>query len=272
MRLKLRKWDIAEHLMRKPGSIILLLGKRGTGKSHMMGQLAHTYASNGNIDLAVGFSPTHETNRGLAFIPESLIFPEFDEAVVDRIVQHQRKCMKDGRELKRVVLFLDDCGYDSSSIFKSKCIKNLFYNGRHYRIAIVIALQYAVDMGPAFRANVDVVMTMRNTIQGDRERLWKNYFGQFETFRHFCAAMDKCTENFSALVSANNLSQSNELNDSVFWYRAPRDVPEVTVGCAAIQSCNRLCYEDMSEVAREEQRDDVHLGDEQGNTLATRAA
>ncbi len=32
MKLKIKKWDIKTHLSKKPGSIILLLGKRGSGK------------------------------------------------------------------------------------------------------------------------------------------------------------------------------------------------------------------------------------------------
>ncbi len=172
MKLKIRRFPLNEVLSKKPGSIILLLGKRGSGKSCMMVEIAKQLYDSGNIDIAIGMSPTDESNKTLtSFLPQTLIYPEFKESIVEKIMQAQKKQIKAGKEAKKVFLFLDDCGYDSKLIFNSKVMKRLFYNGRHSKIGLVMALQYAIDMPVSFRANCDICITMRETIYSNRERL-----------------------------------------------------------------------------------------------------
>ena len=244
MKLKIRRFPMNEVLSQKPGSIILLLGKRGSGKSCMMVEIAKQLYDAGHIDIAVGMSPTDESNKTLtSFLPKTLIYSEFKESIVEKIMQAQKKQIKSGKKAKKVVLFLDDCGYDSKLIFNSKVMKRLFYNGRHSSIGLVMALQYAIDMPVSFRANCDICITMRETIYSNRERLYKQYFGQFNNMKSFGMAMDACTENYSALVSCTNLhTNSNELTDSVFWYKAKVEHEPFTLGSSAIKSLDCKCY------------------------------
>ena len=281
MKLKIRKWDIANHLTKKPGSIILLLGKRGTGKSVMMIDIAKTLQDAGIIDLAIGMSPTDESNGTLSqFLPKTLIYPDFNENIVERILQQQKKQIKEGKECKRVFIFMDDCGYDSKAIFNSKVMKRLFYNGRHSKIGLCLALQYAIDMPVAFRANCDVCITMRETIYSNRERLYKQYFGQFENMKAFCMTMDACTENYSALVSANNITHSNDICDSVFWYRAGVHKEPFVLGSKAVQALDRRCFDDVearleaekkkNQLDKKSEINRVVCGDENGKSIYKR--
>lgn len=284
MKLKIRKWQIQEHLTKKPGSIVLLLGKRGTGKSVMMVDIARTLHESGVIDMAIGMSPTDESNQTLScFLPKTLIYPDFNENIVERIMAEQKKQIKEkGKDnIRRVFIFMDDCGYDSKSIFNSKVMKRLFYNGRHSKVGLCLALQYAIDMPVAFRANCDICITMRETIYSNRERLYKQYFGMFQNMKSFGLAMDACTENYSAMVSANNLTNSNNITDSVFWYRAALDKPPFILGSRAVQKLDNRCYEDVEvemekkrlESERQAQNSEVNrvvCGDEQGKSMYPR--
>ncbi len=283
MKLKIRKWNIQEHLSTKPGSILLLLGKRGTGKSIMMQEIARVLHESKCIDLAIGMSPTDESNKTLsAFLPQTLIYPDFDEKIIERIMQEQKKQIKANKEAKRVFIFMDDCGYDSKTIFNSKVMKRLFYNGRHSKIGLCLALQYAIDMPVAFRANCDICITMRETIYSNRERLYKQYFGQFRDMKSFGMAMDSCTENYSALVSATNMTNSNNITDSIFWFRARVDEEPFILGSKAVKKLDNDCYDDVEarlQAERErreaEQRQQseinrVERGDEDGKTIYKR--
>ncbi len=280
VKLKIKKWDIVTHLASKPGSIILLLGKRGTGKSVLMQDIAKVMADNGNIDLALGMSPTDESNGALSkFLPHTLIHSEFNENVIQNIVNAQKKALKAGKPLKRVVIWLDDCGYDSAKIFKSKVMKSLFYNGRHYCIGVVMSMQFCIDVPTGFRANTDVCITLKEQIQSNRDRLWKQYFGQFETFKSFNLAMNAVTNEYGALVSANNLSQSNDICDSIFWYRARVDIPTFCLGSKIIFNIDGHCYEDreavLEEAAQSEKRaqetiENVVPSDVNGKTIVER--
>ena len=285
MKLKIRRFPMNEVLRKKPGSIILLLGKRGSGKSCMMIEIAKQLYEAGNIDIAVGMSPTDESNKTLSsFLPQTLIYPEFKESIVEKIMQQQKKQIKEkGPEgAKRVFLFLDDCGYDSKLIFNSKVMKRLFYNGRHSKIGLVMALQYAIDMPVSFRANCDICITMRETIYSNRERLYKQYFGQFSSMKSFGMAMDACTADYSSLVSCTNLhNNSNELTDSVFWYKAKIDHEPFILGSSAVKRMDRQCYDDVeAQIEEEKKKREAELnrsevnrvvrGDEDGKTAKLR--
>ena len=244
MKLKLRRWDALTHLTRKPCSLILLIGKRGTGKSHLLQYLATIYKQTGKIDMAIGFSPTDESNEVLSsIIPRTLIYTDFDEGVIEKIMLEQRRRIRQGKPKRHVLLIMDDCGYDSRKIFKSNVIKNLFYNGRHMFVTLIVTLQYIMDMPSNFRTNIDVCISLRENIGANRQRLWSYFFGQFPTLAAFNMAMDATTGNYGALVCANNLTLSTDISDSVFWFRAPAEVPRARLGNPALWRLDERCYE-----------------------------
>jgi hypothetical protein len=53
----------------------------------------------------------------------------------------------------------------------------------------------------------------------NRRRLYENYGSAFPSFEFFCQMMDQCTQNYECLVINNN-TQSNKLEDTIFWYKA----------------------------------------------------
>ena len=79
-------------------------------------------------------------------------------------------------------------------------------------------MQDAIALGPAVRGNCDVVIALAERMVGNRKRLYESFFGM-TSFPEFCAIMDKCTDNFEALVLFNK-AQSNDISDSLFWYKA----------------------------------------------------
>ena len=115
-------------------------------------------------------------------------------------------------------LILDDCLYDNSWV-RSKHVRSLFMNGRHYKLLFVITMQYALGIPPNLRTNVDYVFLLRENIVQNRRRLYDSFAGMFPSFDMFCQVMDQCTENFECLVINNN-AKSNKLTDQVFWYKA----------------------------------------------------
>ena len=56
--------------------------------------------------------------------------------------------------------------------------------------------------------------------------------------------MDACTNNYGAIVTANNLTTSNDICDSVFWIRAPLNVPTVKLGHPSVWAMDSAAYED----------------------------
>ena len=92
-------------------------------------------------------------------------------------------------------------------------------NGRHWKIMLVITMQYPLGIPPNLRTNIDYVFILREPYIANRKRIYENYAGMFPTFESFCQVMDQCTENYECLVVDNN-AKSNKLTDQIFWYKA----------------------------------------------------
>ena len=90
---------------------------------------------------------------------------------------------------------------------------------RHWKILLIITMQYPLGIPPALRTNVDYVFILRENVRSNRKRIFENYASMFPSFEAFCSVLDSCTENYECLVIDNN-SKSNRLQDQIFWYRA----------------------------------------------------
>ena len=118
----------------------------------------------------------------------------------------------------RAFVILDDCLFDDKWT-RDKVMRLLFMNGRHWKIMLVITMQYPLGVPPNLRTNIDYVFILREPYINNRKRIYENYAGMFPTFESFCQVMDQCTENYECLV-INNSSRSNKLQDQIFWYKA----------------------------------------------------
>jgi hypothetical protein len=163
-----------------------------------------------------------------AHVPKLFIHDEYHTAIIENILKRQKTVMKQiKKEMEaykrtsidpRAFVILDDCLYDNKWT-KDKMMRLLFMNGRHWKIMLIITMQYPLGIPPNLRTNIDYVFILREPYIANRKRIWENYAGMFPTFESFCQVMDQCTENFECLVINNN-SKSNKLQDTIFWYKA----------------------------------------------------
>jgi len=223
MKLRLSKFDPDGM---KPYRIILLVGKRGTGKSVLLNDLMY-YLSR-KVDYAVAMTPTEETRREFrAHMPESWIYDNFNGPKVDQLLALQRDAAKRDK-LRKILLVLDDCMYDKK-VLKNIGIRDIFMNGRHLYLTFTVAMQYVMDMTPDLRTQVDYVFALRENIISNKQKLWKYFFGMFERFEDFSRVMDKCTSDHGCIV-LDNTAQSNNVQDSIFWYKANINPPPYKIG------------------------------------------
>lgn len=227
--LRLKYFDITSI---KSTHTVVLLGKRDTGKSTVAKDILFYHR---DMPMGTVICPTEPVNPTYSkFIPSIFVHDEYDAAIVDKLMQRQRKVKNLIMEQEakysnsdidsRVFLIMDDCGADADAWAKSKQIRNLFMNGRHSNVLVLITMQYPMGIPPTLRSNIDFVFILRENVMSNRRRIWENYAGIFRTFDLFCEVMDQCTENYEMLVICNN-SKSNTLTDSVFWYKAEPHPP-----------------------------------------------
>ncbi len=213
----LRKFDITTI---PDDSVVIFVGKRATGKSFLVRDLMFHKQ---HIPIGTVISATEGANEFYQkIVPKKFIRYEYDETVSERVVNRQKKAVKLAKRNPerdpRAFYLLDDCMFDSKWT-RSKMIRSLFMNGRHFRILFLITMQFALGIPPVLRSNVDYIFILRDSLIQNRKRLFESYAGMFGKFETFCTFMDKCTENYHCLVIHNN-AKSNKLEDQVFWYKA----------------------------------------------------
>tara|TARA_B110000008_G_C16947968_1_gene555250 strand:- start:394 stop:1233 length:840 start_codon:yes stop_codon:yes gene_type:complete len=216
-RLVLRKFDITSI---PDDSVVVFVGKRETGKSFLVRDLLYHKQ---HLPIGTVISATEGANEFYQkMVPKKFIRHEYEEAISERVVARQKMAVKQSKRDKecdpRAFYLLDDCMFDSKWT-RSKMIRALFMNGRHFRIMFLITMQYALGIPPVLRSNIDYIFLLRDSLIQNRRRLYDSYAGMFGTFDLFCRVMDQCTENFHCLVIHNN-AKSNKLEDQVFWYKA----------------------------------------------------
>lgn len=210
----------------KDDSVILLLGKRNTGKSFLLKDILYHLR---NLPIGTVISPTEIANKFFEnFIPGMLIHEDYTPTILDRFVERQKKITDQWNLEKkrygrsdldpRSFLCLDDCLYDKTWV-NDKNIRFLFMNGRHVKTFLAITMQYPLGVPPHLRANVDYVFILRENQMKNRERIYEQYCGCFSSFEEFNQVLNQTTENYECLV-IDNKTQSNKLEDQVYWYKA----------------------------------------------------
>ena len=229
MTLELKKFDmktISFKTDENNGPVIVLIGRRDTGKSFLVRDLLYYHQ---DIPIGTVISGT-EAGNGFysAHVPKLFIHDEYNTAIVENILKRQKTVLKQvKREIEhyrrsnidsRAFVILDDCLFDATWT-KDKVMRLLFMNGRHWKIMLIITMQYPLGIPPNLRTNIDYVFILREPYISNRKRIYENYAGMFPTFESFCQVMDQCTENYECLVINNN-AKSNKLHEQIFWYKA----------------------------------------------------
>jgi hypothetical protein len=222
MDVSLRKFD-----MRKipQDAVCVFIGKRRTGKSTLVKDLLFHHQ---DMPLGVVMSGTEESNSFYSKIVP-LVEGQFNPQMLSNLVKRQKAMMikiveeKDAGQTRsrydpRLMLILDDCMYDDNWT-RDPNIRYIFMNGRHFKVFFLITMQYPLGIQPALRTNVDFVFILREPYLNNRKRIYENYASAFPSFEFFCQIMDQCTQNYECIV-VDNTSQSNKLEDIVFWYKA----------------------------------------------------
>ena len=229
MTLQLKKFDM-KSISFKPdenkGPVVVLIGRRDTGKSFLVRDLLYYHQ---DIPIGTVISGT-EAGNGFysSHVPKLFIHDEYNVAIIENILKRQKTVLKqikkDMETYKksnidpRAFVILDDCLFDDRWT-RDKMMRLLFMNGRHWKIMLIITMQYPLGIPPTLRTNIDYVFILREPYIANRKRIYENYAGMFPTFESFCQVMDQCTENYECLVINNNV-KSNKLHEQIFWYKA----------------------------------------------------
>jgi hypothetical protein len=153
MTLELKKFDMKNIRFdpnKNAGPVIVLIGRRDTGKSFLVRDLLFYHQ---NIPIGTVISGT-EAGNGFysAHVPKLFIHDEYNTAIVENILKRQKAVLKQMKKEEeaykrrsnidpRAFVILDDCLFDSTWT-KDKMMRMLFMNGRHWKVMLIITMQY----------------------------------------------------------------------------------------------------------------------------------
>ena len=174
MTLDLKKFNMKD-ISFKPdenkGPVVVLIGRRDTGKSYLVRDLLYYQQ---DIPIGTVISGT-EAGNGFysSHVPKLFIHDEYNTAIIENILKRQKQVLKQIKKEvttykkssidPRAFVILDDCLYDSSWS-KDKMMRLLFLNGRHWKIMLIITMQYPLGIPPNLRTNIDYVFILENLI------------------------------------------------------------------------------------------------------------
>ncbi|QKF94580.1 VV A32-like packaging ATPase [Fadolivirus algeromassiliense] len=164
-------------------SKILIIGKRGTGKTNVVRSL-YSYIQN-NIDEIHVFSnvTSFYTDITNAIYNDYSLLTEFAEYCQHHHDTHKLLIVENLCEKKQFEL-LDE----------------FLYNGSAYNVTLIVTLQTPTGFKPLERDMFNYVFTAQENFYSNRQKLHSYYFGMYPTLNQFNESMDHLVE-FEFLVS-----------------------------------------------------------------------
>lgn len=218
-----------DHKSIAKGSIIAMIGKRGSGKSEAMKSICYHFKD--SIPRFVVVSKSEQNNNFFKqFIPKNFVYYKWDPMILKRIFTLQDNLIKKyGSKDPRthLMLILDDCLCDKQ-LWKQPEILELFQNGRHKNITFMFSMQYSKGIAPELRGNVDYVFVYYHETVNEKKKIYEEWIGGFETYKQFVAVFDAVAENYQCLVRKNK--QTREISEKIFRYKAPINLPPFRTG------------------------------------------
>lgn len=213
------------------GSKIVCIGKPGSGKSKLITSLLYEKRSCFPIGLVM--SGTEESNHQYGthidngrkvdgIFPDTFVYPELRKDVLEKFIKRQQVA-KEYLPNSFALILLDDC-MDDPKVFNDPLFHRIYKNGRTWNFLMITALQYCMDVKPVIRTSIDGAFIFREPNIKVRKAIYENYASIIPTFKLFCDIMDNIAVDYTAIY-IHNRTQSNDVEDCVFWYRA-KPVPK----------------------------------------------
>ena len=155
--IKIKKFDMKKL---KKESIVVCIGKRNTGKSFLIKDILYHKKE---LPMGLVISRTdHLCHFYDKFIPSMFIHDRYSPEILNKLFKRQETALKKQWTEPHCFLLLDDCLSDAKAWSKDERIKEIFFNGRHYKILFLLTMQSPMGIPPSMRTNIDFTFILKN--------------------------------------------------------------------------------------------------------------
>jgi energy-coupling factor transporter ATP-binding protein EcfA2 len=230
------KFKPEEHDLYK--KVIAVIGPRGSGKSTLIKDLLYQVRK---IPIGKVINGTERASPFYSdFVPDILIDTEWDLEKAEDFKDRAEDLMElklNNPKYKRVnthsFFLLDDCLYDDNWP-KTKVMREIFMNGRHYNITFIVAMQTPLGLPPPLRDQIDYTFICGVSGNNNKQKIFDNYIKGIDNRKQFFKIVDSCTAGFNCLV-IKNCAKATSMTDNVFWHKANEH--------SGFMMCNKVVWE-----------------------------
>lgn len=244
-KLPIKKFDLR---MMGPNAAICIIAKRGSGKSVLTRELLNYFKD--KIPTGMVIAPTDRMSCFYGkFIPDIYVHYEYRSDVIKGLLNRQEMMVEKYKEKKkkgkfvdpRAFVVMDDCLSSKGKWDKDEGIREIFMNGRHFKIVFILTMQFSLGLLPELRSNFDYIFLLGEDFINNQKRLYDNYAGMFPSFKSFQNVFKLLTEDYGCMVISNRGARADFL-DKIFWYKANDDIQLETIGCEQYRAFHDANY------------------------------
>ncbi len=187
-----------------PDGTAVFFGRRRSGKSWLARELIYYYRHVYRIVIVI--TNTQQNDFWSDHVPFRFIH-QYDQFVIRKIIEHQRAVIAHNKLNANnpsaiinpfIAVVLDDVVSDD--LHHDPMLKQLFYEGRHNKIAIFITTQHPKALPPGVRANADLAVIFPQWAIGDQDAIREQYCNFFEDKEDFHMMLQEYTEDRHCVV------------------------------------------------------------------------
>jgi hypothetical protein len=198
-----------------PDATLLIIGARRSGKSVLLRDIFYHHQE---IPQVIVFSATETASPFFSrFIPDSFIYNKYMPSKINKCINRQKILIgKNGKtEQNNIAIVLDDMMHDVGAWNKDEGMMEMFFNGRHYNMFLMLSLQYSMALPPKLKSNLDYVFVFKETSFKNKKKLHDDYGGMIRDFSVWCNLLDQITDDFGCLVI-----KTTGKTAGLYWYKA----------------------------------------------------
>ena len=95
---------------------------------------------------------------------------------------------------------------------------------------MIVGVQDAVSIPLALRSQFDLICARTEPFKVGQERLYKWFFGQYDTFKDFQKAHREITKDYGLMILDNICPDVSNIQKSIFWYAVKNIRPRFKYG------------------------------------------